>query len=342
MRESLVSDTGIDAHLSGDTTNALNDHSFETTGEDLHESKQHQGGENNQPDHSISLNGLENQLQKISFSDMVKGSVLYIKKSNSINDLYVDVQQEDLANSIIVRLFGKSIGYKALMNRIKALWNPLGNLNLIDLDNEYYLVCLPYRYYTRNLFGHIAGAIGKVDRIDFNTEDEKRGPFVRLAIVVDLNKSLIYGIIIDGQRQTIEYEGLPMICYTSGKYGHSKKATWEGSIDTKGSTAINMTVRMLGLDTNTLEQEEEKKEEGKNEKKKNDVGITLKYINEHKEDSSEEVDDEDEEMVKLLKKFKRFMSSKEKKGIMNQTRKKILSYATITKNWDTLSMIVPT
>ncbi|XP_039054112.1 uncharacterized protein LOC120196354 [Hibiscus syriacus] len=157
------------------------------------------------------------------------------------------------------------------MNRIKSLWNQRGEINLIDLDNEYYLVRfaieddynnvllggpwviygsyltvqpwnrsfstvanhpikimvwvlfpgLPYRYYTKSLFRCIAGITGNVVRIDYNTEDGKRGRFARLAVVVDLDKPIVSGIIIDGQHQTVEYEGLPLICYACGKYEHT-------------------------------------------------------------------------------------------------------------------------
>ncbi|KAL4283171.1 hypothetical protein GQ457_16G011860 [Hibiscus cannabinus] len=184
-----------------------------------------------------------------------------------------DAIDEELSNSVIIRLLGKSIGYRALLNRIQALWSPIGELQLIDLDNEYFLVRfaleedftrmliggpwviygsyltvqpwskifstnvdhpgeimawvhlpkLPYRYYTKSLFRYIANAIGKVVRIDYNTDDGKIGRFARLAIIVNLNKPLISGIVIDGMRQDIEYEGLPSICFTCGKYGHLKE-----------------------------------------------------------------------------------------------------------------------
>ncbi|KAL4284707.1 hypothetical protein GQ457_16G009890 [Hibiscus cannabinus] len=177
-----------------------------------------------------------------------------------------------LSKSIIIRLLGKSISYRALLNRIQSLWNPLGEIQLIDLDNEYFLVRfakeedyvrvltggpwviygsyltvqpwsrnfstnseypekimvwvrlpkLPYRYYTKSLFRYIANAIGHVVRIDYNTEDGKRGRFARLAVTIDLNKPLVSDIVIDGTRQDIEYEGHPDICFSCGKYGHSK------------------------------------------------------------------------------------------------------------------------
>ncbi|KAL4353175.1 hypothetical protein GQ457_06G017320 [Hibiscus cannabinus] len=152
-----------------------------------------------------------------------------------------------------------------------ALWNPNGEINLIDLDNEYYLVRfaneddfqkvlsggpwviygsyltvqpwkrhfnsaeehpshimvwvrlpnLPYRYYTKSLFRYIAMSIGDVVKVDYNTSEGKRGRFVRLDIIVELNKPLVSGIVIDGRRQDIEYEGLPTICFKCGKYGHA-------------------------------------------------------------------------------------------------------------------------
>ncbi|GMJ09121.1 hypothetical protein HRI_004581300 [Hibiscus trionum] len=82
---------------------------------------------------------------------------------------------------------------------------------------------LPYRYYTKSLFSHIASSLGTVVRIDYNTSDGSRGKFARLALMVDLEKPLKSGIIVDGKRQVVEYEGLPAICFSCGKYGHTKE-----------------------------------------------------------------------------------------------------------------------
>ncbi|KAL4325035.1 hypothetical protein GQ457_11G016650 [Hibiscus cannabinus] len=81
---------------------------------------------------------------------------------------------------------------------------------------------LPYRYYTKSMFRCIAGAIGEVVKIDYNTSEGKRGRFARLAVVVDLNKPLIPSLIVDGFCQRIESEGLPTICYACGRYGHTQ------------------------------------------------------------------------------------------------------------------------
>ncbi|KAL4272499.1 hypothetical protein GQ457_13G019110 [Hibiscus cannabinus] len=233
-----------------------------------------------------------------SFKDKLLGDFGASRKPSIITELNVEVKAEDvrlggistlpeirfsdrvhnevdaqLASSVIIRLLRKSIGYRALLNRVQSLWNPSGDMCLIDLDNDYYLARfaleedfqkvltggpwviygsyltvqpwsrkfstteahpshimvwvrlpkLPYRYYTKSLFRHIAAAIGKVVKVDYNTTEGKRGRFARLAIIVDLNKPLVSGIIIDGYRQDVEYEGLPAICYKCGKFGHSKE-----------------------------------------------------------------------------------------------------------------------
>ncbi|KAL4379615.1 hypothetical protein GQ457_02G019060 [Hibiscus cannabinus] len=202
-----------------------------------------------------------------------------IRFSNKVHEAI----DEKLSKSVIIRLLGKLIGYRALLNRIQSLWNPLGEVQLIDLDNDCFLVRfakeedyvhvltggpwviygsylnvqpwsrnfstnseyperimvwvrlpkLPYRYYTKSLFRYTANAIGQVVRIDYNTEDGKRGRFARLAVTIDLNKPLVSGIVIDGTRQDIEYEGLPDICFSYGKYGHSKDLCGKESAGTK-------------------------------------------------------------------------------------------------------------
>ena len=44
--------------------------------------------------------------------------------------------------SVVVKLLGRTIGYKALQNRIMALWKPSGEVRITDLDNGYFLVSL--------------------------------------------------------------------------------------------------------------------------------------------------------------------------------------------------------
>ncbi|KAL4367934.1 hypothetical protein GQ457_05G017930 [Hibiscus cannabinus] len=242
-------------------------------------------------------------LVKPSYRDLLAGNNLLTPNVPAIPELDVEIHEEDvhisvvdgtssidfstrvhdmvdatLANSVIVRLLGRMIGYNALLTRIRSLWNPSGEMALVDLDNGYYLVHfakaddvnrvllggpwliygnyltvqpwshnfstekehpdhivvwarlsgLPYRYYTKSMFRFIANAIGKIIKIDYNTKEGKRGRFARIVVVIDLNKPLVPSLVIDGKRQIIVYEGLPMICYSCGKFGHTMETCKRG------------------------------------------------------------------------------------------------------------------
>ncbi|KAJ1391938.1 hypothetical protein SESBI_36197 [Sesbania bispinosa] len=43
-------------------------------------------------------------------------------------------------NSVIVKLLGKRIGLKFLTVRLLKLWNPMGEMEVIDLENDYFLI----------------------------------------------------------------------------------------------------------------------------------------------------------------------------------------------------------
>ena len=69
--------------------------------------------------------GTENDMPTIRFSDRVKGILAC-----------------SMDCSVIVKLLGRTIGYKVLQNRIMALWKPSSELRITDLDNGYFLVNL--------------------------------------------------------------------------------------------------------------------------------------------------------------------------------------------------------
>ncbi|CAN1126812.1 hypothetical protein LINPERHAP2_LOCUS3653 [Linum perenne] len=43
-------------------------------------------------------------------------------------------------NTVVIRLIGKSVGYSYLCNRLRAMWKPLGHMNVIDVDLDCFLV----------------------------------------------------------------------------------------------------------------------------------------------------------------------------------------------------------
>ena len=54
------------------------------------------------------------------------------------------LMEDSMRNSVIVKLLGKrkTIGYRTLRTRIHALWKPLGEIKIVDLDNDFFIVKL--------------------------------------------------------------------------------------------------------------------------------------------------------------------------------------------------------
>ncbi|KAI9114721.1 hypothetical protein K1719_014419 [Acacia pycnantha] len=83
---------------------------------------------------------------------------------------------------------------------------------------------LPAQYYHKSVIRSIGSVFGEVIRVDYNTDSGDRGKFARIAVCIDLTKPLISKILVDGELILVEYEGLPTICFSCGKYGHLQEA----------------------------------------------------------------------------------------------------------------------
>ncbi|KAH9661422.1 reverse transcriptase domain-containing protein [Citrus sinensis] len=141
--------------------------------------------------------------------------------------------QQPWRYSIIVKLLGRQIGYRVLCNRLEILWRSMvAGFSIIDLENNYFLVKFqtavdaeraltegPWTVMGRNLF--VQPWTPNFDCFSNElTSTVKRGKFARLAVRISLVKPLVSQIKVNGQIQLVEYEGLPMICFSCGKYGH--------------------------------------------------------------------------------------------------------------------------
>lgn len=65
-----------------------------------------------------------------------------IKRVPSITflDRVKDYVKRRMARTIIVKLLGGKIGFNALLNKITLIWSPQGHFQLMDLENDYYLI----------------------------------------------------------------------------------------------------------------------------------------------------------------------------------------------------------
>lgn len=76
-------------------------------------------------------------------------------------------------------------------------------------------------YYNDNALSAISSYIGKPIETDANTALVTRGKFASICVEINLTKPLLGQIIIDGRWQKVEYEGLHIICFPCGCFGHT-------------------------------------------------------------------------------------------------------------------------
>ncbi|KAH9783624.1 DUF4283 domain-containing protein [Citrus sinensis] len=207
-----------------------------------------------------------------------EGDVTEIKDgtmpSITLSDRVHEKLCEPWKNSVIVKLLGRTIGYRTLCTRLNAMWKTTMTYSVIDLENNYFLVRfrsatdavdaltkgpwiimghyltvqpwtlsfdanttdmeqvnvwirlpgLDVHLYNRKVLQKLGELVGTVIRIDSNTASSARGRFARIAVHISLAKPLVSQFVLDGKVQKVEYEGLPVICFTCERYGHSSSS----------------------------------------------------------------------------------------------------------------------
>ncbi|XP_072066047.1 uncharacterized protein [Arachis hypogaea] len=78
----------------------------------------------------------------------------------------------------------------------------------------------PVELYTYHFLWRAGGKIGTMLKIDQTTSIHSRRKFARLCVEVDLRNQLVPAIKVLGKEFKVEYEGLHLICFGCGKYGH--------------------------------------------------------------------------------------------------------------------------
>lgn len=57
------------------------------------------------------------------------------------------------ANALIVKAFGKIVGYFFLKSRLTSMWKPLGKMKCIDLGNDFFLIKFSFEDHAKVLKG---------------------------------------------------------------------------------------------------------------------------------------------------------------------------------------------
>ncbi|XP_019173801.1 PREDICTED: uncharacterized protein LOC109169373 [Ipomoea nil] len=166
---------------------------------------------------------------------------------------------------------GRSVGYAYLLRRLTSMWKPKGKMELIAIDNGYFIVrfgavedlehamfegpwmimdhyllvkpwipdfdpyadvtekilvwvripCLPAEYYNLIFLRKLGNKVGKTIRVDQATSQVSRGMFARICVEVDIRKPLISKFTYKQRVRSVAYEGIHLVCFSCGIYGHS-------------------------------------------------------------------------------------------------------------------------
>lgn len=87
---------------------------------------------------------------------------------------------------------------------------------------------LPLEYFDNSILFRIGKKIGNPIRIDGATSLISKGKFARLCVEVDLTKPLLSKFWMRKKVWRIEYEGIHMICFKCGIYGHNAGTCMQG------------------------------------------------------------------------------------------------------------------
>ncbi|XVF38342.1 hypothetical protein REPUB_Repub20aG0093200 [Reevesia pubescens] len=105
---------------------------------------------------------------------------------------------------------------------------------------------LPLEYYDTTALTKMGSHVGKVIRLDRNTEEALRGRFARVCIELDLTKPLISKIKLGKRLQNVEYGGIHLICFGCGKVGHRQDSC---SVNAQGQPVVQESSPTLAAQT---------------------------------------------------------------------------------------------
>ncbi|XP_061355713.1 uncharacterized protein LOC133300215 [Gastrolobium bilobum] len=140
--------------------------------------------------------------------------------------------------AIYVKLLGKKLSLTFMKKRLENMWAREGQVFITDVENRYLLV----RFSCQKDLDHaltagpwgIGNWLGKFIKVDAATTSLARGRFARICVELDLTKPLNAEYKLEGRLKHVEYEGLHLVCYSCGQYGHrlemcSKKCPTENA-----------------------------------------------------------------------------------------------------------------
>lgn len=75
---------------------------------------------------------------------------------------------------------------------------------------------------------NLGNMIGRIVKVGALSLAGTRGKFVRCCVEVDLSAPLLPSVTLSDEEQKVEYEGVHLICFKCGRYGHRVENCPEG------------------------------------------------------------------------------------------------------------------
>ncbi|KAI9110340.1 hypothetical protein K1719_018782 [Acacia pycnantha] len=167
------------------------------------------------PKQSLKVVPLSNEYYIVSFSSKEDRDYAYYEGPWMINDHYLLVQR----------------------------WRPNFNPGRADCQRKVAvwirILDLPLEFCTVESLEIIGNMIGKIIKIDRSTSIYDKGGFARICVEVDLLKPLLPAFTVFGEDKQLVYEGLHLVCFNCGRYGHAQEQCAD-RIDELHKTPINV------------------------------------------------------------------------------------------------------
>ncbi|XP_039068370.1 uncharacterized protein LOC120214573 [Hibiscus syriacus] len=83
---------------------------------------------------------------------------------------------------------------------------------------------LPEYMFSKKILTCISNLIGRVSKLDWRKDTSNWRCFARVAAYIDLKQPLVSRIMRGNKVQAVEFENLPLMCFSCGRFGHLKEA----------------------------------------------------------------------------------------------------------------------
>ncbi|BFG31382.1 hypothetical protein CerSpe_176560 [Prunus speciosa] len=113
-------------------------------------------------------------------------------------------------------------GQSLVMQRWKPGFNP-NEATITRMAVWVRITGLHIEWFNAEAIKRIGDLIGITYRIDTHTIAQARGKYARICVEIDLTKPLIANIQVENNWYGLEYEGLHLVCFGCGIYGHNKQ-----------------------------------------------------------------------------------------------------------------------